>query len=91
MSFKLRKLIKALVDDREHSIDVCSWLRRRTGGGWDYLGFVKPRSQQLRTELNGTAELSDVGTMGTGGYIVPPSSGRTPCTPKPKVRLMSKF
>ena len=33
-----------------------------------------------------------VGTMGTGGYIVPPSLGLVPLVlPKSKMRLMSKF
>ena len=39
-----------------------------------------------------THATSGVGTMGTWGYIVPPSSGLvSPVLPKSKMRLMSKF
>jgi len=49
---------------------------------------------QRRTFMYGksSAAGSGVGTMGTGGYIVPPSSGLVPRVPsKSKMRLMSKF
>jgi len=50
----------------------------------------------VNTSLHNELSISGVGTMGTGGYIVPCTQvqdlyGCTPCTPKSKMRLMSNF
>ena len=53
--------------------------------------FIKQHTITDSVSDDGNQFRSGVGTMGTGGYIVPPSSGLVGLPPKSKMRLMSKF
>jgi len=64
--------------------------------GWiGFLGFrnvLLIRSSRTSGQFGFSGLHSGVGTMGTWGYIVPPSSGLVPrFPPKSKMRLVSKF